>query len=116
MKISIDSEVGLILFSESYDIDELDTLMSFLDSDKLKNLNHILIDASKLTSINIIGGELFLLKEKLKDPIQGELVFCGLSKSFEQILSTFGEQYSFNKMKKFNRREEALEYLESLKN
>ena len=53
MKISIDSEVGLILFSESYDIDELDTLMSFLDSDKLKNLNHILIDASKLTSINI---------------------------------------------------------------
>ncbi|MDO7853119.1 STAS domain-containing protein [Hymenobacter convexus] len=115
-KSSIEWRGNVIIFSigKDYDIEKLSEVMTLYYSEAIKKATNIIVDIGELTSINVMGSEILMLKEKLANQSPYNLVFCGLKPETKTIFEIIDPKEAFGKLVSFNSVGEALIFLSSV--
>ena len=112
-KSSIERIGDVIIFSigKEYDIEKLSEVIALGDSADIRSATNIIVDIGELTSINVMGSEILMLKEKLAKQSPYNLVFCGLKPEIKTIFELIDSKKVFGELVNFNSVDEALDFL-----
>ena len=89
--IRIVGKAAIITIEETYDFLNGSDIMDFGKSAIINRLEHIIYDCKNWQGTNVLGGEIFELKEKLKKMSAESLIFCGANEPTKWLLNTFSE-------------------------
>ncbi|MBR7207604.1 STAS domain-containing protein [Microvirga sp. STS02] len=92
-------------------MEKLSEIMALYNSEAIKRATNIIVDIGELTSINVIGLEILLLKEKLANQGPYSVVFCGLKPEIRTIFERLGSEEAFGELVNFNSVDETLDFL-----
>ncbi|MCC2545248.1 glycosyltransferase [Hymenobacter sp. BT175] len=112
--IEDENNVLILSLGQVYDIDKLSEVVALLNSETIKRVAHVLIDAHELTSINVMGLELLELKNKMTKLGRYSLIFCGLKPETKFVLELLDSEKEFGELINFNSVEDAKEFLSKL--
>lgn len=112
MDIKIDNNIVIIDLESEYDIVSMNKLLEFSESNEIRNISSIIVDFEKLKFINVLGTEIFQLRQKMVLDSVDNLIFCGLSSNMRNILYSIKSD-EYEKVKKFDDLNEALIYLKA---
>ena len=106
----------MIIFSigKEYDIEKLSEVIALGDSADIRSATNIIVDIGELTSINVMGSEILMLKEKLANQSPYNLVFCGLKPEIKTLLELIDSKKVFGKLVNFNSIDDALIFLKDI--
>jgi anti-anti-sigma factor len=115
-KLSIEwrGDVIILTIGKEYDIEKPSEIMALYNSEAIKRATNIIVDISELTSINVMGLEVLILKEKLANQGTYSVVFCGLKPETRTIFEALGSEQAFGELANFNSIDEALDFLSSV--
>ena len=103
--------VIILSIGKEYDTEKLSEIMALYNSEAIKKATNIIVDISELTSINVMGLEIPMLKEKLTHQNPYSVVFCGLKPETRTIFETLGSKEAFGELVSFSSVDEALDFL-----
>ncbi|MBH8567868.1 STAS domain-containing protein [Hymenobacter negativus] len=103
--------VIILSIGKDYDMEKLSEIMALYNSEAIKRATNIIVDIGELTSINVIGLEILLLKEKLANQGPYSVVFCGLKPEIRTIFERLGSEEAFGELVNFNSVDETLDFL-----
>ena len=95
-------------------MEKLSEVMALYNSEDIKRATNIIVDIGELTSINVMGLEILMLKEKLANQGPYSVVFCGLKPETRTIFESLGSEQAFGELVSFNSVDEALNFLSSV--
>jgi anti-anti-sigma regulatory factor len=104
--MKIENNIAIISLGQSYDIDKLAEIVDFSNSSLIEQVKGVIIDASELININVMGLEVLSLKDKIHDNNKHNLVFYGLKPETRTILEMldtdkeYGELINFDSLSK----------------
>ena len=104
-------DVIILTIGKEYDTDKLSEVIALYNSEAIKRATNIIVDIGELTSINVMGLEILMLKEKLVNQGPYSVVFCGLKPETRAIFENLGSEQAFGKLVNFNSIAEALDFL-----
>lgn len=83
--MEIDQNVATIKLGKSYDMEKLGEIIDFSHSKDFHSVKYIIVDGGELTFINVMGGEVFFLRDsdQVSNPI---VLFCAFSDEMKFIL------------------------------
>ena len=115
-KSSIEWKDDVIIFTigKNYDIGKLSEVMALYNSEAIKRAINIIVDIGELTSINVMGLEILMLKEKLANQGPYSVVFCGLKPETRSIFENLGAEQAYGKLVNFDSVDEALSFLRDI--
>ena len=106
-------DVIILSIGKEYDTDKLSEVMALYNSEAIKRATNIIVDIGELTSINVMGLEILMLKEKLANQGPYSVVFCDLKPEIKMIFESLGSEQAFGELVNFNSIDEALSFLSS---
>lgn len=114
-KASIEWKGDVIIFSigKDYTIDKLSEIMALYNSEAIKRATNVIVDIGELTSINVMGLEMLMLKEKMANQGPYSVVFCGLKPETRSMFGALGAEQAYGKLLNFNSIDEAIRFLKN---
>ncbi|GAB2863055.1 STAS domain-containing protein [Hymenobacter ruber] len=103
--------VIILTIGKEYDIEKLSEIMALYNSKTIKRATNIIVDIGELTSINVMGLEILMFKEKLANQGPFSVIFCGLKPETRTIFEAIGSEQAFGELVSFNSTAEALDFL-----
>jgi anti-anti-sigma factor len=107
--------VIILTIGKEYDIEKLSEIMALYNSEAIKSATNIIVDIGELTSINVMGLEILMLKEKLANQGPYGVVFCDLKPAIRTIFEALGSEQAFGELVNFNSIDEALDFTKNTK-
>ena len=111
--IEWNDNVITLTISKEYDIEKVSEIMALYNSEEIERATNIVINISELTTVNVMGLEMLMLKEKLANQSRYSVVFCGLKPEIKLIFEALGAEKAFGELVNFNSIDEALGFLSS---
>ena len=105
--------VIILSIGKEYDIEKFSEVMTLYNSEAIKRATNIIVDIGELTSINVMGLEILMLKEKLANQGPYSVIFCGLKSETRAIFERLGSEQAFGELVNFNSIDEALDFTEN---
>ncbi|GAB3737111.1 hypothetical protein GCM10027594_17980 [Hymenobacter agri] len=103
--------VIILSIGKEYDTEKLSEIITLSNSEDIKRATNVIVNIGELTSINVMGLEILLLKEKLANQGPYSVVFCGLKPGIRTIFERLGSEEAFGELVNFNSVDEALDFL-----
>ena len=92
-------------------MNKLSEVIALYNSEAIKMATNVIVDIDKLTSVNVMGLEMLMLREKLTNQGPHSMVFCGLEPETQSILENLGAEQEYGKLINFHSVDEALDFL-----
>ena len=104
-------DVVILTIGKEYDMEKLSEIMALYNSEAIKRASNVIVDIGELTSINVMGLEILMLKEKLANQGPYGVVFCALKPEIRAIFKTLDSEQAFGELMSFNSIDEAFDFL-----
>ena len=92
-------------------MEKLSAVLALYNSEAIKRATNIVVDIGELTSINVMGLKILMLREKLTNQGPYSVVFCALKPETRSIFESLGSEHFYGELVNFNSIDEALGFL-----
>ena len=107
--------IVILFLDDTYDIEDLTQVMALVNSEEIKSSEYVIIDGEKFTNVNVIGAEIFLIREKMKNQSKDGLIFCNLNESSKWLFNQLSRENGFGEILHFINLKDAINYIKEVK-
>ena len=112
VKVEFEDDVLILTLGEKYTVTTIAEIMEVVDAEeRLKGINHVIVDCGSLKELDNFGGEFFILKEKLNPE---NFLFSGLDEKLVPIVNVFSQDWFGEDITNLPTREEAMGLIKKL--
>jgi anti-anti-sigma regulatory factor len=112
LKTDIVKNTLIVTLGKLYSNDTISDIVKLDKSEKIHDVENIIIDCTNLQGLDSVGPELFLMRSKFKKIDQNRnFVFCGLNKDGEETFNYFAQGCGYESIINFPSLDEALNFV-----
>jgi anti-anti-sigma regulatory factor len=116
MKVKLEKRDDLLIIQlpQNYDIRvESEILALTKRYDEFSDIKNIIVDCSRLKTLESFGGEFFILEDIVTNPHHGKMFFVGLKPNIKALFDEFIKRWDKKEVNNFNTIDEVFGYLNS---